>query len=207
MADDFNHIPFIKQQLRELNKIHVIAGVFSSTDGGNGVNLQVLALANEFGTTIRPKHGQWLTIPSENVPANLRATQIPGLFRPKGKNILCVKDESSSSGFKVMFYLVKQVVIPERSFLRETVHTAGPDKWVAVTKRGLNAIFSGKGTAGELATAVGEQMVTDIRHTIMAKMEPENAAATIARKGRNDPLFDTGRLYNSIDYRVVSEYG
>lgn len=207
MADDFNHIPFIKQQLRELNKIHVIAGVFSSTDGGNGVNLQVLALANEFGTTIRPKHGQWLTIPSENVPANTRATQIQGLFQPKGKNVLCVKDESSPSGLKIMFYLRKEVVIPERSFLRETVHTDGPDKWTRIAERGLTKILDGKGTAGQLATAVGEQMVTDIRHTIVSKMEPENAAATIARKGRNDPLFDTGRLYNSIDYRVVSEYG
>ena len=45
------------------------------------------------------------------------------LFRPggkKGAHVLAVKDASSDTGFKIIFYLMKEVKIPSRPFLRKT---------------------------------------------------------------------------------------
>ena len=50
---------------------------------------------------------------------------------------------------------------------------------------------------------VGKQMVKDIQSIFgdTSKLAP-NAPSTIKRKGRNEPLVDTGTLRSKVNYRV-----
>ena len=51
-----------------------------------------------------------------------------------------------------------------------------------------------------LAT-LAEYMVDDLKDYIKIWTYPPNAPSTIAKKGFNDPLVDTGRMMNSVDWR------
>ena len=51
---------------------------------------------------------------------------------------------------------------------------------------------------------IGEEAKTIVSNTIRDWSQPPNAPATIARKGRNDPLVDTTLMMNSVDYLVVN---
>ena len=51
-----------------------------------------------------------------------------------------------------------------------------------------------------LAT-LAEYMVDDLKDYIKIWTYPPNAPSTIAKKGFNDPLVDTGRMMDSVDWR------
>ena len=51
-----------------------------------------------------------------------------------------------------------------------------------------------------LAT-LAKYMVEDMKDYIKIWTYPPNAPSTIAKKGFNDPLVDTGRMMNSVDWR------
>ena len=53
-----------------------------------------------------------------------------------------------------------------------------------------------------LAEKVGATAADTVRRSYENLKEPENAPETIARKGRNDPLDETGKLIKSIKHRV-----
>jgi hypothetical protein len=48
---------------------------------------------------------------------------------------------------------------------------------------------------------IGELAKSDVKQTIVQMTSPPNSAATIAKKGRNDPLIDTRHLLGSIGVR------
>ena len=49
---------------------------------------------------------------------------------------------------------------------------------------------------------LGEKVVADVQRKIVALKDPPNAPSTIAKKGSANPLIDTGRLRQSIDFEV-----
>jgi hypothetical protein len=46
-------------------------------------------------------------------------------------------------------------------------------------------------------------MQSDIRESLVNWTTPPNAPSTIARKGFNKPLIDTGFMQRKIDYKVM----
>ena len=52
------------------------------------------------------------------------------------------------------------------------------------------------------AEAVGQSMTAEIRQAIDDTNEPANAPRTRGRKRRNQPLIDTGAMYEAVDYQV-----
>lgn len=50
-------------------------------------------------------------------------------------------------------------------------------------------------------SALADQMVLDLSDYIRIWTLPPNAPSTIARKGFNDPLVDTGRMMRSVDWK------
>lgn len=194
MAEDFNHVPRIHKELERLNKMHIEVGIFTDNSF-----IRMIAVVNEYGLTIKP-HGQWLTIPTENA-GKYTARQIPGLFKPKGKNILAVSDPASEGGLKVMFILLKQVVIPERSFVRST-YDENLSKWTELCFKKVTDIVTGDGTADEVGQALGKRMQKDIRTKIKQMKTPHNSPLTVARKGHDNPLIDTGKLVEAVRYKV-----
>lgn len=90
--------------------------------------------------------------------------------------------------------------IPERSFLRSTVDKNRARylrELTEVTKAALNGQDPSQGLG-----RLGLRVVADVQMTIRNLMTPPNAPATIAKKGVDNPLIDTGRLRQSIEYEV-----
>ena len=85
---------------------------------------------------------------------------------------------------------------PPRPFMR-TCCERRRNKWRKVIKDNLAKNPDVRTTMAELA----QVMVEDLKDYIKIWTYPPNAPSTIARKGFNDPLVDTGRMMNSVDWR------
>lgn len=101
-------------------------GVHRASGRNDGVDMATLAAVHEYGKTITPVKAQALAIPVSREASNLAREhggvgEVPGLFRPKGTSILAVKD---GKGFKMMFILKDEVVIPPRPFIEPGFHGA-----------------------------------------------------------------------------------
>lgn len=196
---DFDRIPDVEREMAELNHLQLQVGIF----GEDGSFMQMIASANEYGADIEPKNGKWLTIPTENAPKGAKARDIEGLFRPKDKSILAVSD--GKGGLIPMFYLVKKVHIPERSFIRSTFDE-NVDDWVEYLVD--QVIELGMGDSGITARKIMESLGNRIQRSIVQKIRsiesPANSPITIARKGSSSPLEDTGHLIDAVRYKVVN---
>lgn len=201
MSSQLEHWVKVEQELKKLAQYQVIVGFF----GERNSKLLTIVRANEYGAHISPKNGKWLTIPTANVPDGsdgLPASprDIKGLFRPKGKNVLCI---NKNGNLVVMFYLKKSVDIPSRPFIR-TAWVNNKDKYTEMIKKGVERICFNGWTAKKLLSQLGETAATDIKKSSIEWLTPKNAPATVERKkGSNDPLVDTGNLQRSVTYKIV----
>lgn len=93
--------------------------------------------------------------------------------------------------------------IPERSFLRSTMNV-NRAKYQKGLQRALEAVIDGSLDTDRALGLVGLEIVKDIQTTILELRDPPNAEATIERKGSSNPLIDTGRLRQSIQFDVVT---
>ncbi|ULJ66175.1 hypothetical protein [Wielerella bovis] len=91
--------------------------------------------------------------------------------------------------------------IPPRPFFRQTV-AENSGKWRVQATHLLKANhYNVKLTLQQM----GEQMSSDLVQTISTFSEPPNADSTVAKKGFNAPLRDTGVLLRSIGNNVVEK--
>ena len=90
--------------------------------------------------------------------------------------------------------------IPARPFMSKTADEQ--KMWKTPVKNAVNRIIGGAEVIAEL-NVVGEKMKKDIKNNIgiIGKYKPL-APSTVAKKGHNIPLMDTGALYDSIDFEV-----
>lgn len=188
-------MPEIKKQINYLTDHELQVGVLDNA----GKFIMMIAQVNEYGTVIRP-HKQWLTIPLNDEAVGHRAGEFKGLFKPKGKKILALPQSNGS--IKPMFALVKQVVIPQRSFIRST-YDEHHGQWLELMEREIENIFWGRQTGEGLFILLGETIKKSIQTKITKMTRPRNAPLTEQLKGKNDPLVDTGKLRASVSYRIV----
>lgn len=200
---DNNNIPTIIEELQKLKELAIEIGVFGSDDS----YMAMIATVNEFGAEIRPK-GKYLTIPTKWAKGR-KASDIDGLYRPFGKdrkpiNLLVIDGgpEVNEYGNTVMFYLSEGVTIPERSFIRSTFDEKEKD-WAEYIAKLIGDLIHGSENARSVAEKIGARIQRDIQRTIREMSAPSNATVTVARKGANNPLIDSGRLRQSITYKVV----
>lgn len=99
-------------------------------------------------------------------------------------------------------YLKKEVYIPPRPFMVPALD-ANIDEFTRQIVRDLNLIMCRRLTAKELYKRLGRSIKAHIQHNIQVQNDPKNAPLTIANKGKNDPLVDTGSLLRSISWKVV----
>lgn len=90
--------------------------------------------------------------------------------------------------------------IPARSFLRATVDL-NVGKYTLLLEQVADKLILGI-PPDQAVGIVGAVAVGDIQRRIRDRIAPPNAAYTIAKKGSDVPLIDTGRLRQSIDYTV-----
>lgn len=97
----------------------------------------------------------------------------------------------------------KQIVIPERSFIRATIdlNHAKLQRTATLLGRG---VIAGRFARGQALELLGEQAVGMMKQRISDGIAPANAPATIARKGSSTPLIDQGQLRGSLTQRAES---
>jgi hypothetical protein len=93
--------------------------------------------------------------------------------------------------------------IPERAPIR-TTFVRKQDEFGKLFAKAAQAVMGGMTTERALEI-VGVFTSTEVKKTITAEehLEPALKPATIARKGSDRPLVDTGRLVNAITYEVI----
>lgn len=91
--------------------------------------------------------------------------------------------------------------IPERPFMSETFRTSG---WARFARNALHTIFRGAGTDVRftLFARLGKFVGKEMQRNIKDWSEPANAPLTVAKKGFNDPLIETGFMRDNVKHRV-----
>ena len=88
---------------------------------------------------------------------------------------------------------------PPRPFFRTAIAKKSAS-WGTILAKGM-AYY--KMDSAKALAALGTQMQSDIRESLVNWTTPPNAPSTIARKGFNKPLIDTGVMQRKIDYKVM----
>ena len=90
---------------------------------------------------------------------------------------------------------------PARPFFRTTIAERSGD-WGDVFKAGLKLYAMDGRKALRL---LGQSMRDDIESAIAQWDSPSNADSTVARKGFDKPLVDTGIMQRAVDYEVAGK--
>lgn len=95
--------------------------------------------------------------------------------------------------------------IPERSFIRATIDVNRSTYRAVVIPRLIKAVVEGRSSIHRAFSLLGLKVVADIKNRITtgAGVPPPLKPATIAAKGSDRPLVDTGRLLGAITYEVT----
>jgi len=94
--------------------------------------------------------------------------------------------------------------IPERSFIRSTLRVRKAAELARVQTKLATAIIEKNMPVKKALGILGSWAATECKNTItQTAIPPPLKAATIARKGSDRALVDTGRLLGAISYEVV----
>lgn len=91
--------------------------------------------------------------------------------------------------------------IPARPFMRPAVAEYGR-AWVALMGQGAKAALNGTTSAAAVLEAVTLRAAGDVGKAIKAVTSPPLKPMTIARKGFDKPLVDTGQMLQSVTGKV-----
>lgn len=111
------------------------------------------------------------------------------------------KTKFDPADYDWLYMLVHSVVIPERSFIRASFDT-GRSKLDTICKEAIDGIIRQGWTAQQAADYIGKWALEMTRDYFNTQLGPPKADVTKLTTTQEQPLFDTGRLYNSITYRV-----
>lgn len=94
-----------------------------------------------------------------------------------------------------------EIVIPPRAFMRQT-SDKHKKEWMWKFREYLVKVLDGKITFEQAMNRLGAVIQGDIKETISTFSEPANSPMTIAMKGFNAPLRNTGIMLETVDYEV-----
>lgn len=214
MKDSFDEIEktfdHITKELEYLNHHQVVVGFFGDRDS----LLLTIVRANEYGAHIVPKNKTgYLWVPSrqaikefgssvtaKDVAAKYNQSHPFKFFVPKGKHVAVV---SQNNELVVYFYLLKEVKLPARAFIRKTAIDYR-QKYNRMIKAGVEGIMYDNKTGKQLLKKLGRTAVSDMREVTRQWTQPENSPLTINnKKGANNPLVDTGLLQKRITCKIL----
>lgn len=100
-----------------------------------------------------------------------------------------------------------EVNIPARSPIRTTIRNKSNLKILSKNIQDLIAENYNQQkhelNQDNVAIGIGETLVLLVQASIKRRLTPRNEDSTLAKKRGTLPLFDTGQLFNSIEYGVV----
>ena len=88
--------------------------------------------------------------------------------------------------------------IPSRPFFRSTIQKQSPTWGDRLGKAVKATNYDGQ----KALALLGQSMRDDVESSIAQWAAPGNAPSTIARKGFDKPLVDTGTMQRAVDYEV-----
>lgn len=141
-----------------------------------------------------------------------------GLFAPEGSDLFIIGMANEYGAHipvsnKMRAYMhyqgvhlkktTTEIEIPERSYIRAGFENSKEFIAEYIT-RALPLAIDGRLEVDRFYSLLGEVCVSKITDYMQQLRTPPNSDLTIARKGSSNPLIDTGRLIQSITYRVVN---
>lgn len=116
-----------------------------------------------------------------------------------GEVVVGALDEENAA--KLAFAEFGTATAPPRPVVRQTLD-ANARRYGDMMEREVLAGIDGKKSAPNVLDAVGRAFMKDLRQAILDFSTPGNAPSTIAAKGKDDPLVDSGELVRGIVYKV-----
>lgn len=201
----------LKSELEKLSRKRIKVGIQSDADG----DILMIARVHEYGATITAKSSKNLCIPINPKSYGKSPRDFSDLFfiRSEAGYLFGVtakenrKNLENENNLNFLFLLLPSVTIPERSFIR-----AGFDhnkaRLASLVQEAVADVVQGRSTADQAAEWIGGQAVECIQQFI-------SDASNFTPKGKlqrerypsyaDNPLVVTGRLRNSITYKVEEE--
>ena len=90
--------------------------------------------------------------------------------------------------------------IPSRPFIRISADT-NKAAWEKMAQQCVNGVIDGD-SPRDAAQVVGHRMVEDIRKVFGSSELKANAPSTVKKKGRNEPLVDSGEMRRRVNFRI-----
>lgn len=185
----------LQRRLNDLNGKVIEVGVF---DGEQ----RWLAHIHEFGCTITPKNGKYLTVPVHPDAKGKRASDFQGLFVYKSHSGEKMLARNENGSLVCYYWLATSVNIPERSFLRSG-HDTHANEVMTNAERGIGQVIGGAMNIQTYLDMIGQMLATKIKTFARDLQQPPNSGITQNVKGSSNPLVDTGQMINSITWRVI----
>jgi len=153
-----------------------------------GESVAYIAFINEFGARIEREP----TTTTVYRKLNKDGTG----FAKQGKFV-----KKSKADFASDHYVGAHVInIPPRPFFRNMIAQYGNTWGEEIAKR----LEMNDYDVNLTLSMMGELIVGQLRQSINDLWEPPNAPSTIAKKGHDKPLIDTGFMWNSAEYNVIN---
>ena len=196
-VQDNDNIPKIIRELKKLDNKTIEVGVFGEDDSF----LVMIATVNEFGARIKPKTAKFLTIPLTKKYRGKNPRDFDLFFLETKEGHKFLVREKGKDQLEFAYMLANEVNIPERSFLRSTFDKK-ENEWFKLAMKQLDKILSGEQDAQGACETLGKKMASDIQRTMRDVKTPPNANVTLGVKKSSNPLIDTGRLRQSVTWKV-----
>jgi len=170
-------------------------GIFDS-------RLAMIGNVHEYGTTIKPKNADWLTIPANKISKGKRARSFNDLFFLKKSESTAFLIQKKTN---ILYYILKkEIVIPERSFMRSTINSQEVTNRVyKIASSLIKKVVSGNMHIDKWIEQVAINYSMEIKQTIYKGLQPSNSGLTLGLKSTTKPLIDTRKLVDSITHRLV----
>lgn len=194
-----NLIPQMMKKAQALNGKKVEVGVF---DGDHAW----LAGIHEYGCTITPKSGKYLTVPLTAAAASNKARNFVGTFVYTSKSGNKFIAWERGGKLELLFWLTDSVTIPERSFLRSGFD-ACHEEVIGNFEKVLPNYLISRQHVETILKMCGKQLASQIKKYARDLKEPPKSRITSASYGgkKNNPLIKTGEMIQSITYRIEDE--
>jgi hypothetical protein len=94
--------------------------------------------------------------------------------------------------------------VPARPFMA-TNYAANEQRYGRLAEKVFADVLKNGISVDQALQTLGATQASDVKYTINDWTSPANSAATIARKGKNDPLVDSGIMRDSVKFKKVKE--
>jgi hypothetical protein len=173
---DIDYSQKILNEIAKLKNTEIRIGFFGDKDA----HMVMVAAVNEFGAFI-------------SVDSEKRKKALAYLFAKMKEAGISVKKGAGNGS--------KAITIPERPFFRNAMDDENNGK--AAIAKGVEA-YNKTGDFMSIPYAIGSSFVAAVQASIRSGISPANHPYTVAAKGSNKPLVDSGRLGQSVIFKVIT---